>query len=60
MRIALVMIFLAASAFAQDQSAVAAAACGPKDTDLEVNPSTHSRRPNLAKRGFTSFRILAG
>jgi hypothetical protein len=47
MRIALVMIFLAASAFAQDQSAVAAAACGPKDTDLEVklDKSKHAPAP---------------
>ena len=36
MKIALVIMFLAASAFAQDQSAVAAAACGPKDTDFEI------------------------
>jgi hypothetical protein len=36
MRIALIMMFLAASAFAQDQSAVAKAACGPNDTDFEV------------------------
>jgi hypothetical protein len=57
------MIFLAASAFAQDQSAAAAAACGPKDTDFEVklDKSKHALAPpELAKRGFTSFRILAG
>lgn len=34
MRIALAIVFLAASAFAQAQSSTAA--CGPKDTDLEV------------------------
>jgi Protein of unknown function (DUF2846) len=46
-RIALVMIFLAASAFAQDQSAAAAAACGPKDTDFEVklDKSKHALAP---------------
>jgi hypothetical protein len=36
MRIALIMMFLAASAFAQDRPAVAAAACGPQDPDFEV------------------------
>ena len=36
MRIALVIMFLASSAFAQVQSAVAKAACGPDDTDFEI------------------------
>ena len=36
MRIALVIMFLAASAFAQVQSAVAKAACGPNDMDFEI------------------------
>ncbi len=47
MRIALVMIFLAASAFAQDQSSAAAAACGPKNTDLELklDKSKHALAP---------------
>jgi uncharacterized protein DUF2846 len=36
MRITLVMMLLAASAFAQSQSAVAAAACGPQDASFEV------------------------
>ena len=36
MRIALVIMFLAASAFAQVQSAVAKAACGPEGTDFEI------------------------
>jgi hypothetical protein len=36
MRIACVMILLAVSAFAQDQSAMAVAACGPKDASFEV------------------------
>lgn len=47
MRIALVMIFLVASAFAQNQSAAAAAACGPKDTDLELklDKSKHALAP---------------
>ena len=41
MRIACVMILLAASAFAQDQSA---AACGPKDTsfDVKLDKSQHT------------------
>lgn len=36
MRIALVIMFLAASTFAQAQSAAAKAACGPDDTDFEI------------------------
>jgi hypothetical protein len=38
------MILFAASAFAQDQSAVAAAACGPKDTsfDVKLEKSQHT------------------
>ena len=36
MRIALVIMFLATSAFAQRESAVAKAACGPQDTDFEI------------------------
>src|SRR6266704_1069153 len=36
MRSALVVLFLAASAFAQDQSAAVAAACGPKSTSFNV------------------------
>jgi hypothetical protein len=36
MRIALVIIFFAASAFAQRESAAAKAACGPDDTDFEI------------------------
>lgn len=44
MRIACVMILLAASAIAQDQSAVAAAACGSKDTsfDVKLDKSQHT------------------
>jgi hypothetical protein len=36
MRIVLIMMFLAAAAYAQDQTAVAAAACGPPDPNFEV------------------------
>lgn len=36
MRIALVIMLLVASAFAQVQSAVATAACGPDDVDFEI------------------------
>jgi hypothetical protein len=44
MRIALVLLLLAASAFAQDQSAVATAACGAKDTsfDVKLDKSQHT------------------
>ena len=44
MRVALVMIFFAASAFAQSQSAVAAAACGPEDAgfDVKLDRSQHT------------------
>jgi hypothetical protein len=47
MRIGLVIIFLAASAFAQDQSAVAKAACGPDDVDFEIklDKSKHGPTP---------------
>jgi hypothetical protein len=47
MRIGLVIIFLAASAFAQDQSAVAKAACGPDDVDFEIklDKSKHGLTP---------------
>jgi hypothetical protein len=52
MRIALVIMLLAASAFAQDQSAVAKAACGPSDTDFEIklDKSKHAlTRPEPGK-----------
>lgn len=41
MKSALVVLLLAASAFAQDQAAIAASesACGPKDTKFEVKPN---------------------
>jgi hypothetical protein len=44
MRIALVMTLLAASAFAQNQPAVVAAACGPQDTgfDVKLDKSQHT------------------
>jgi len=44
MRIALVIMFLAVSAFAQRESAIAKAACGPKDTDfqIELDKSQHT------------------
>lgn len=48
MRIALVIIFLAASAFTQNQSAAAKAACGPDDTDFEIkmDKSQHTLAPS--------------
>lgn len=44
MKIALVMMLWAVSAFAQDQSAVAAAACGPSNTsfDAKLDKSQHT------------------
>lgn len=54
MKAALVVILFAASAFAQDQSAIAAAeaACGPKNVNFALNrtpPSTRRPNPSPAK-----------